>query len=458
MSEGMLLINVHTSEIYTPFSEYVDVLIAKGYANETIEQYAGHVSRFVDFIYELKLISIDDEVHIDSVKILPLYQEFLTLGVDSSNPLIQKIANNIGKKNKTSFRSISGGIEASLSIFIELKLLDTTDTSFREAISSRRVISNFTINKMVHNSWLEATTRRFGSKRNRQVIKLFPKSARRNAKSSLNNGTKEAIDKAFPITKCVDFFSARAITSTSNFSDVRNYLLYSLLASSGVRQSEALQVTVDDIDWENREIKIISPFVRSQIGLTEEEADRLVFKGRATSETFLIQPFAHVFWTLLKIYMQIHYKSNVSHRYLFQKHNGRPLFTADKSQRSKTFKAYLLNFKPKLTHLTLHSFRHMYGFYTLNYFPIVDKEGNATDKQGLPLAYVKILMGHQNISSTAVYARQDLDLIDFMIAASNGFIRDNNISMQDMAKQFYERQVKVLKTALLKESELNHDF
>jgi len=100
----------------------------------------------------------------------------------------------------------------------------------------------------------------------------------------------------------------------------------------------------------------------------------------------------------------------------------------------------------------------MYGFYTLNYFPIVDKEGNATDKQGLPLAYVKILMGHQNISSTEVYARQDLDLIDFMIAASNGFIRDNNISMQDMAKQFYERQVKVLKTALLKESELNHDF
>lgn len=447
----MMLMNIHTSEFYDPYQEYVDVLINKGYANETIEQYAGHLSRFLDFLYELKLVFFEDDVVFDSLKVFPLYQDFLTMGQRSNSPLIQSVAINIGKKNATNYRSISGGIEASLGIFMELKLHDTDDNAFIEAISSERTVGNSEFNRVVKNSWLEATKMGIGRRHKKKAIKLFPKSAKRNARASLKTITKEKAKKAFPVVKCIDFFYGRAITSTSKFSEVRDYLLYALLAASGARQSEALQITVDDIDWENRDVQIISPFVRSQVGLTAVEAERLKDKGRATSETFLIEPFANLFWSLLKIYMEHHYKSNVSHRYLFQKDNGRPFFSADKSQRSKSFKAYIQNFNPEIEYLSLHSFRHMYGFYTLNYFPIVDKEGNPTGKQGLPLAYVKILMGHQNVSSTEVYAKQDFDLIDFMLSATNAFVKDNNIQLQDVVKQYYERQHKKLRIALKKE-------
>ncbi|BBC40848.1 tyrosine recombinase XerC [Photobacterium damselae subsp. piscicida] len=294
---------------------------------------------------------------------------------------------------------------------------------------------------MVRNSWLEATKRSFGSKSTREV-KLFRKATRKNNKSSLKTLTKEKIKKSFPIDKSVQFFSNYDITSASKFSKVRDFLLYTLLAATGVRTSEALQVTVDDINWDEKTIDIISPNDRNNTGLTQKESEALCDKGRATSLTFMIQPFAHIFWSILKVYMEHHYKSNVSHRFLFQKANGRPFFCSCRSSRSKTLKSYIKKFDPTLKHLGHHSFRHTYAFYALNYFPIVDENGNPTDRQGLPMAYVKLLMGHQNISSTEVYAKQDVDLIEFMLSAANSYIRDHNVSLKDLAIQYYDRQLK----------------
>ena len=440
VGERMLLMNIHTSEMYEPFEDYVELLIDKGYASNTIALYAGHVSRFLDFLYELRLVSLDMGVEFEPVKAFSLYQDFLTLGHRSSIELIQTIARNIGKSNETSFRSIANGIEASLSLFMELKLFNENEEYFIEVVSTEIIFSHRELSKMARNSWLEATKRSYGRKSKRQ-IKLFNKAARRNSKSSTKIETKEKAKRSFPISKIVNFFVESDIKSTSSFSTIRDYLLYSLLAASGVRQSEALQVTVDDIDWDNMTIYIISPAVRNYSGLTSAEATALCDKGRATSETFLIQPFAHIFWSILKIYMKHHYKENVNHRFLFQKYNGRPFFNSDRSERSKKFKSRLKQYDPDLAHLNLHGFRHTYGFYTLNYFPIVDQFGNPTGRQGLPMAYVKLLMGHQNINSTEVYARQDLDLVEFMLAAANSYIRDNNISLTDMAKQYYDRQI-----------------
>lgn len=443
VSQGMLLMNIHTSEMYDPFEEYVELLVERGYASTTIEQYAGHVCRFLDFLYEVRTVSDELNVVLEPSKMFRLYQDYLTLGKRSDTKLIRQVAINIGKDNETSFRSIANGIEASLSIFMELRLFDKDDDSFLEAIKHEHNISHRELSKMARNSWFEATKRSFGSK-SKKKVKLFRKAARKNNRSSLKTLTKEKIKKSFPIDKSVQFFSYSDITPASKFSKVRDFLLYALLAASGVRTSEALQVTVDDINWDEKTIDIISPNDRHNVGITQKESEALCDKGRATSLTFMIQPFAQIFWSILKVYIEHHYKSNVSHRFLFQKANGRPFFCSCRATRSKTLKRYIKEFDPTLLHLGHHAFRHTYAFYTLNYFPLVDENGSPTDRQGLPLAYVKLLMGHQNICSTEVYAKQDVDLIEFMLSAANSYIRDKNISLKELAIQYYDRQLERL--------------
>ncbi|KHT38654.1 hypothetical protein RJ47_19135 [Vibrio sinaloensis] len=435
--------NIHTSEMYAPFEEYVELLIDRGYASTTIEQYAGHVSRFLDFLYEVRTVSDELNVTFEPSKTFRLYQDYLTLGERSETKLIRQVAINIGKDNETSDESIANVIEASLSIFMELRLFDKNDESFLNAIKHEHNISHRELSQMARRSWFEATKRNFGSK-SKKKVKLFRKATRKSNKSSLKALTNKKIKKSFPIDKSFQFFSYSDITPASSFSKVRDFLLYALLAATGVRTSEALQVTVDDINWDERTIDIISPSARHNVGLTQEESEALRDKGRATSLTFMIQPFAQVFWSILKVYMEHHYKSNVSHRFLFQKANGRPFFCSCRSTRSKTLKRYIKEFDPTLLHLGHHGFRHTYAFYTLNYFPIVDENGNPTDRQGLPLAYVKLLMGHQNISSTEVYAKQDVDLIEFMLSAANSYIRDQNVSLKELAIQYYDRQLKKL--------------
>lgn len=450
ITDGMLLLNIHSSELYEPFQEYVELLIQKGFSKATIQQYAGHVSRFIDFVYELQFVSKEKNKEIDLSKVFNLYQDYLTQATNSLDPLVQQVAINIGKDKSTSFKSISAGIEASLNLFMELKLFET-DSSYKDLFTKEHELSHQAITNIVKTSWFEATKKKRTGQSKSRRIQLFPIAARRNVKVSIKKETKEKADKAFPTVKCLEFFSSNQLDNLSSLSVVRDFLLYAFLAASGVRQSEALQITIDDINWEKRVIQIVSPFSRRQTGLTSQETESLSDKGRVTSHTFLIQPFASIFWSLLKLYIENHYKENVSHRYLFQKYNGRPFFAANKSERSKAFKKYLKKFDPELSYLGLHSFRHMYAFYTLNYFPLVDKNGILTNQQGLPMAYVKILMGHQNITSTAVYARQDIELVEFMIAASNNHIRNNNISLKDMAKQFYNRQVQKIDELLRKE-------
>ncbi|MDP2515612.1 hypothetical protein Q8W13_02385 [Photobacterium damselae subsp. piscicida] len=201
-SQRMLLMNLHTAEMYEPFEEYVELLINKGYSSNTIEQYAGHVNRFLDFLYELRTVSDELNVVFEPSKVFRLYLDYLTFGKSSDTKLIRQVAINIGKDNAISFRSIANGIEASLSIFMELRMFHKDDDSFLDAITHERNIGHRELSKMVRNSWLEATKRSLGSKSTREV-KLFRKATRKNNRSSLKTLTKEKIKKSFPIHKSV---------------------------------------------------------------------------------------------------------------------------------------------------------------------------------------------------------------------------------------------------------------
>ncbi|WP_081990982.1 tyrosine-type recombinase/integrase [Pseudoalteromonas piratica] len=449
LSDGMALMNVHTSEYYEPFEAYVRMLLDKEGATTTTKQYAEHVSRFLDFLYEYQTVAIENQIDIVASRLFANYEKFLIKGKHNDDELLKQVAKNLNKTKNTSHVSISQGIESALNYFLEMQLFNNVQEEHFDFLTYTSEITTKQKAKIKKNSWLSATTKLLSASKPKIKRKLFPKASKRANKNGLNNNKEKAYRGAIPANSSIDFFTHHLSEQRFNkFSVVRDLLMYSFLATSGVRQSECLQITVDDIDFDKREIRIVNPFTRTQIGLTEKEEECLSWKGRVTEKTFLIQPFAHIFWGLLETYLSTHYKTNVNHRYLFQKLNGRPFFAADRSERSKTFKKYLRAVDQSLGKHNLHGFRHLYGFYVYNYLPIVNSKGEATGEQGMPLGFVKILMGHAQISSTEVYAREDIDLIEFVIASSNSYIRKKGITPKQLLSQYYTKQMKMLESKL----------
>jgi hypothetical protein len=95
----------------------------------------------------------------------------------------------------------------------------------------------------------------------------------------------------------------------------------------------------------------------------------------------------------------------------------------------------------------------MYGTYTLKYMPV---PGQATP--GLPITYVKILMGHASITSTMKYAKHDTDIIDAYLQHANQYVtqRGEN-SIWTIREEFHSRQLEILREEALRIEGKKHD-
>ena len=61
------------------------------------------------------------------------------------------------------------------------------------------------------------------------------------------------------------------------------------------------------------------------------------------------------------------------------------------------------------------------------------------------MAFVKLLMGHQSISSTERYAIKDSKVADFYLKIANNFIKQKSIDMAQLKRRFYDTQIEGLK-------------
>lgn len=228
--------------------------------------------------------------------------------------------------------------------------------------------------------------------------------------------------RAFPFDAVVDLLNAMP--------SWRDKALYSFCAASGCRISEALQVLWADVQASSGTVKLVDPARRandaSYLALEPEERDRLVWKGRATQATLLIEPFASMFFEALEQYLRLEYLPHGLHQFVFQHRRkgmeGRPYFLSAASSRNEIFQvaieACIAN-EGDRTGLGVHSLRHMYGTYCLNYFPRSD------GSYGLPMGLVKQLMGHKSITSTERYARHDVELLQAELAFANAMVFGN---------------------------------
>jgi integrase len=414
-------------ERFIPFEKYTKHLKSKGYSSNTIVSYGGHVFRFINYLYKAADLT-EGALDRDRIEdIISSYSSYLIHGQQSSNELSCQIAIDNEKINTTSYSSLLP-IDASLTYFIklfELKQLGTSDDLLNSFLNTTtRYLSSFEKKNIHKNSMLAGVISHslVNDEKSRMGVLSF---SRRKGKKVLH------ATRSFDLDKVIHL-----IDSASN---LRDKALYALLAASGCRTHEALQITIDDINPKTQEVILRSyeDDKRKLQGLTNEEIGKLSWKGRNTEQTFLIEPFKSLFFKYISEYMKKERNCIAGHRFIFQNYKTkRPHFCSDRSSRIKQFKQAATKAGVEdLYGISPHSLRHMYGFYVLNYLQLSD------GKYGLSAPVVKVLMGHASFSSTELYAKHDTDFILAQIDFANKSLFGKALSIKELKKQYHTSEL-----------------
>jgi len=158
------------------------------------------------------------------------------------------------------------------------------------------------------------------------------------------------------------YLSKREVTLLQELTrtDLRDRALVEALYTTGVRISELLNIKLEDIKWDTRQM-----WIR---------------KGKGNKERFVL--FTHDCSVRLKAYLD---DRNVECNYLFCNKNGEPL---DQDFVQKQFREFTktLGFR-----VSPHTMRHTFAAHLM-------------EKKMTP-SYIQDLLGHVNINSTRIYTR-----------------------------------------------------
>jgi integrase len=382
----------------------------------TRRTYCYALASFFDFALEASVHGCDKHVTKQrTLDCLIAYREYLLFGQRSGNDLARRVDSTMPSP-MVSPRTCET-MHAGLQRFLEL-----SDTARSHAAqlqehgfledsidpddllpSGTHETSHWVRQAMAKNSMLAG------------VMRGGPKVLRA-AKLAVRSGaTQRPFKKPFPFQHATAFIES--------LPTARDRAMYSLIAASGGRISECLQLLWEDVGRSDGSIRLVDFRRRenhsSYLALSAAERDRLAWKGRVTEGTLMLEPFASMFFEALETYVRTEYVAHGRHDFVFQyidgHRRGQPYFLCASSTRAEAFERTVRRTmsSDEGDGLSVHSMRHMYGTYVLNYLPRID------GTYGLPIGMVKVLMGHASISATEQYARHDLDLIEAELAYGN---------------------------------------
>lgn len=443
------------------FDRFTEHLVNRGYAYATRERYSISAAKFIDYLYELGILGKTTTI-LKINQAIDFYPIFLRDGENvnalENTQLLRAFAKEIGLRQGISANSFDPTL-AAVNLFLRVAqaLADESsveakklDASIRgddfelviRAISGSCSISAFEKKRLQQNSVLGSVMRLRGAIKRANRLKS---PVRGQIQTDLHR-----LD--FPLQEIPKLLEA----STS----FRDKALWSLLAASGIRLHEALNLRMHHIDPENGQVYVEDPnFVR--FGRQMNGNEKIRFKGRATSRTFLFEPIKSEFFKYYELYLKREFVTTGKHDYFFQiiesTRRSAPLKDASDAALCKNFKKTVLRAgipgpasQPERI-WTIHSLRHMYGVYMLNYIPV---PGGA----GLRISEVQQLMGHKNVSSTQHYARHDEILLKAKIEAADAMIFDNGIDINDFPQLIGRRLAAEAKGYLqLGEASTNND-
>ena len=360
---------------------------------------------------------------------LETYESFLVFGTSSSTEMVRKAARVLGDRNLsgssvvTNFAAVNRFIDASETLrrgLIELEQRGAITTASLSGFSLKTTVKIAAPEKVRSaikaNSWLAGCIA--GGAKRIKCAGLSPISKPSELAFTDEFGGDEL---TFPIDKCVELIKKAP--------SLRDRVLWSLIAATGCRVSEALTMLVSDVrpntkDHGNSTVVIVDPATRRHVlinYISEEVINQLPHKGRAHAETYMIEPFASMFWIALAEYKQEEREKEksrlvpVSHKFLFRNlKNGDPMPLSYQTVYERFTKVAL---KVTGEAYGFHSLRHMYGYYLVNH--CVNPNPNSNRRYGLDLHRVQQYMGHSVISTTKRYARQDAQMLHATLAAIN---------------------------------------
>lgn len=273
---------------------------------------------------------------------------------------------------------------------------DDTPGSLIRALGEDRRLSGLEIANMRRNSVL-------GS-----VIRFKPKGLTRAAGLSYSVGPPQED------MHHLDFPFVCVIPLVNSATSKRDKAFWLLLAASGIRSSEAKNIQWIDVDFENQKVYIFDPAGRRLGGdLTHQE--RIRFKGRNVSMTYMIQPFRQLFFEALEEYLKDEYvpcrdprDSAFVFQYVDRDHRGCPYVNVSDAALNKNFHAACSRISDQLRNFslgdtsswTIHSLRHLFGVYIVNDLP------TESGQFGLEMAEAQMLLGQKDIRSTRHYSRK----------------------------------------------------
>jgi len=439
------------------FFESWTLKLAKKRKFNTVKAYAEAVVGFCNYMFEVKAIKgalTDLVMH----EVIDSYESYLAFASSSDIEIARQASLNLqtspvgGSTISTHFAGLNNFLGEGEKLRATLLSMEQRGVPLHVSPSDVGIdlytieqSSHSTRSAMKNSSWLAGC--KSGMVRTVKMKKLAPTVKPSTIIHSDDFGGDE---KAFPIDKCMELLN--------NAKNLRDKLLWSLLAATGGRISEAQTLRKDDVVINvnmvnetpviTKEVSIIDPATRKDIlvkYMSESDFNSLPHKGRASPDTFLIEPFATVFWQTLDEYTKSEAEKSKTrgvsfdHGFLLRKQtDGEPIIGSYQSLYDSFSNAAM-----KVTghRYGFHSLRHMYGYYLKNFCPLPG------GRFGMNLKSVQKYLGHQNISSTERYARDDAIKLSAAIGAMN--MERNRLphfSIKDAKIAYLESEIARLKS------------
>lgn len=386
----------------------------------TLDSYCRHLAEFMDYLIEVSVVVAPGRhlTKLELAEAVEAYGDYLAMGADATNDLARLVAAHLppGKNASATLVTKKAAVRRFLNLseevrkeLAELALLRGDATvvpidgdPLLPGLGQRRELKPYEVRAMEANSMLAG------------VIADGPKLVQSVVLGGPTADTSYDERRAFPYDKVMELIDAMPTH--------RDKAQYALLAASGCRTHEGLQMLIEDMDVVDGTVRLVDPTSRqshlSYRYLAPDDRAKLAWKGRTTEITLLIEPFASTFFEALQKYLELEHIPHGKHDFVFQylsgAERGMPYFLSEASTRVERFHKVCRHVGVTLPPGTgPHSLRHMYGTYLLNYFP------RANGDYGLPVPMVQQLMGHADQKSTLKYARYDKDLLKLEIQNAN---------------------------------------
>lgn len=436
-------------EEYQPYTMYMRSLVDRRVPWNSIKASGYRLPIFLDFMaVGFELIPLTTT---NVVSLCRSYDSYLTLGEKSFSEIVKKIC--LVKTSPLISASSSIGYHAPVQGFIQeshsylTSLIDYAASGLEVASkydlemlgALKYVNSNLNVSELSKRNKKQITTQKQGMAFKSTLFPNLP----------LIKSGADPIDetKYFPLDQIVPL-----IKSATSY---RNSALWSLIAATACRESEADQVIWADIDLVAQEVLIVEPASRQNLsaayaGISEEEYLKLEWKGRGTEFTFMLEPYKTLFFHYLELYLKFEYKVGSGHRFVFQTKSGAPLYLSDYSK--TILKPFQTAARPildacGLPHVSMgpHSLRHSYIYFMKNF---LEHSGGF----GLTESELMLLTGHIEIENLRRYAKADKNQVLAKLASAfSTRCQREPLSAIEYHVGFLEKELEVFKAKLAQE-------